>query len=322
MNTPHAPLTIIGDLGVDIVMGSIDAWPQIGTEVLLPRSELRAGGSAANTALALRHLGLPAHLISAVGNDELGRLLQAQLHGVRIDLQACDRPTTVSVGLMHVCGERNFFTTHGHLEQLSYEYVLAHLPPASSPGAIVLLTGVFLLPQLRAAYVSLMQAISARGYQVALDTGWPSDHWNKANLALVASWLPLCDHLLINELEALSITGAADLDTALARLAQASKPDASVIVKTGAQGVTGVQGAQRIDHRSARAEIFDTIGAGDSFNAGYLAMRLRGAGLAQALEAGCQAAVAILQRFPRSAIAPGELADCLASDVVAAEVAP
>lgn len=302
-------------------MGSIDAWPQIGTEVLLPRSELRAGGSAANTALALRHLGLPSHLISAVGNDELGRLLQAQLHGVRTDLQCCDRPTTVSVGLMHACGERNFFTTHGHLEQLSCEYVLAHLPPAASRGDIVLLTGVFLLPKLRAAYPRLMQTISGLGYQVALDTGWPSDHWNESNLALVESCLPLCDHLLINELEALSITGAADLDAALAQLAQAAKPDSSIIVKTGAQGVTGVQSGQRIDHRSARAEIFDTIGAGDSFNAGYLAMRSRGGGLGPALEAGCQAAVAILQRFPRSAIAPGELAGCLMPGGVAAEVA-
>lgn len=320
MNTPHSPVTIIGDLGVDLVMGSLDGWPQIGTEVLLPRSELRAGGSAANTALALRHLGLPAHLISAVGNDEFGQFLQAQFHGLRTDLQRCEQATTVSVGLMHACGERNFFTTHGHLEQLSPEHVLAHLPPASTAGAIVLLTGVFLLPQLRAAYVPLMQTISARGYQVALDTGWPSDHWTAANLALVASWLPLCDHLLINELEALSITGAADLDTALAALAQAAKPGASLIVKTGAQGVTGVQAGQRIDHRSARAEIFDTIGAGDSFNAGYLAVRQRGGTLAQALEAGCQAAVAILQRFPRSAIAPGELADCLAPGC-AAEVA-
>ncbi|MFC0170512.1 carbohydrate kinase family protein [Pseudoduganella danionis] len=302
-------------------MGSIDGWPQIGTEVLLPRSELRAGGSAANTALALRHLGLPAHLISAIGNDELGRLLQAQFHGVRTDLQICDRPSTVSVGLMHACGERNFFTTHGHLEELSCEYVLAHLPPASSQGAIVLLTGVFLLPRLRAAYLRLLQAIRGLGYQVALDTGWPSDQWNDTNLALVASWLPLCDHLLINELEALSITGAADLDTALARLALASQPEASIIVKTGAQGVTGLQAGQRIDHRSARAEIFDTIGAGDSFNAGYLAMRLRGGSLAQALAAGCQAAVAILQRFPRSAIVPGELAGCLQQDGWTAEAA-
>jgi ribokinase len=54
--------------------------------------------------------------------------------------------------------------------------------------------------------------------------------------------------------------------------------------------------------------IFDTIGAGDSFNAGYLLARLDGAGLAEALAAGCQAATAIIARFPRRSIAPGDLA--------------
>jgi sugar/nucleoside kinase (ribokinase family) len=311
MNTSYPPLFIVGDLGVDLVMGSIEGWPQIGTEVLLPRSELRAGGSAANSALAMRHLGLPAHLISAVGNDDFGRFLHGQFHGLRADLQICDMPSTVSVGLMHTCGERNFFTTHGHLEHLSVEYVLTHLPAASPAGGIVLLTGVFLLPHLRARYTYLIDTIRARGFQVALDTGWPSDNWTGANRDMVASWIPLCDHLLINELEALSITATDDLDAALERLASSSKPGASIVVKTGAKGVTGVQDGQRLHHQSARAAIFDTIGAGDSFNAGYLAMRLRGGGLAQALAAGCQAAAAILQRFPRSAIQPGELAGCL-----------
>jgi sugar/nucleoside kinase (ribokinase family) len=311
MNTTYPPLFVVGDLCVDLVMGSIEGWPQIGTEVLLPRSELRAGGSAANAALAMRHLGLPAHLISAVGNDDFGRFLHGQFHGLRADLQICDMPSTVSVGLMHACGERNFFTTHGHLEHLSLEHVLTRLPSASPAGAIVLLTGVFLLPQLRAHYTALMETIRARGFQVALDTGWPSDNWTDANRALVASWIPLCDHLLINELEALSITATEDLDAALDRLANWSKPGASIVVKTGAKGVTGVQHGQRLHQQSARAAIFDTIGAGDSFNAGYLAMRLRGGGLAQALAAGCRAAAAILQRFPRSAIQPGELAGCL-----------
>ena len=40
-------LIVIGDVGVDLVQGPISAWPRIGPETLVERSELRAGGSAA-----------------------------------------------------------------------------------------------------------------------------------------------------------------------------------------------------------------------------------------------------------------------------------
>jgi len=46
-------LIIVGDVGVDLVLGPISGWPRIGTETLVERSELRAGGSAANAALAV-----------------------------------------------------------------------------------------------------------------------------------------------------------------------------------------------------------------------------------------------------------------------------
>ncbi|CDG82435.1 carbohydrate kinase family protein [Janthinobacterium agaricidamnosum] len=292
-------------------MGSIDGWPQIGTEVIMSRSELRAGGSGANAALAMRHLGQPAHLISAVGNDDFGVWLRTQFHELRTDLQVCPVPSTVSVGIMHGIGERNFFTTQGHLEHLSSAYALEQLPPADCPGAIVLFTGVFLLPALRRDYPQLMRSVASLGYQVALDTGWPSDNWNTANRAEFAAWLPLCDHLLINELEALSITDNTDLDSAIAVLSAGLKPGATLVVKTGPRGATGVQNASRVDHASENAAIFDTIGAGDSFNAGYLAARLQGASLAQALSTGCRAAVAILTRFPRHTIVPGEFASVL-----------
>jgi sugar/nucleoside kinase (ribokinase family) len=133
-------LSIVGDVGVDLVLGSLEGWPSIGTELLMPRSELRAGGSGANAALAARHIGQATRLISAVGNDHFGQWLAQQFAGVRTYLEVCDCETTVSVGLMHSCGERNFFTTHGHLQRLSIQHVLKHLQPATA-SAIALFTG-------------------------------------------------------------------------------------------------------------------------------------------------------------------------------------
>lgn len=313
LGTPQ--FSIVGDVSVDLVLGTLDGWPKIGTEQLLPRSELRAGGSAANSALAARHLGLSPRLIGAIGNDDLAQWLLLQLAGIRVELQTCASDTTMSVGLLHADGERTFFTSYGHLQHLTPDFVLKHLPPAS-PGSVALFTAPFLLPGLREDFSQLLAQASSKGYQVALDTGWPPEGWTPRVHEEVEGWLAHCDHLLVNELEAKSIANShdehEDLEPAVQRVARLLKPGAHLIVKLGAAGALG-----HVDGRSIRyatqavSDIFDTVGAGDSFNTGYLAARLNQASLRDALAAGCRTATAILPRFPRKRIAAGELAHCL-----------
>src|SRR6202000_1166944 len=143
MGSEGQRLTIIGDIGVDLVLGPLSSWPQAGTGTLMERSELRAGGSAGHAALAASYLGGHSRLLSVVGNDDLGAWLRDQFRGLGASLDVCDAPTTLSVGLIHSWGERTFFTTRGHLEQLSYEQVRQRLPPAPDSNSVALLSGVF-----------------------------------------------------------------------------------------------------------------------------------------------------------------------------------
>ena len=300
-------LTIIGDIGVDLVLGPISGWPRVGTETIMERSELRAGGSAGNAALAVSYLGGVARLLSIVGNDDIGVWLGEQFRRLGASLQVCDAPTTLTVGLIHSCGERTLFTTRGHLEKLSYEIVRARLAPAAHSNAIALLSGVFLTPALRRSYPQLIRELNALGYQVALDTNWPPQDWNVAVRAEVADWIGNCEHVLLNELEVASLADSQDLTVAIDRLAPILKPGATLVVKTGARGALAIQDGRRCECAAPQATIFDTIGAGDSFNAGYLLARLSGCELADSLAAGCKTAAAIISRFPRRLIAPGDL---------------
>jgi len=311
MTTDGPRLTIIGDIGVDLVLGPISDWPQPGTETLVERSELRAGGSAGNAALAVSYLGGQSRLLSVVGNDDLGVWLRDQLRGLGAFLEVCDAPTTLSVGLIHSWGERTFFTTRGHLEKLSYEHVRDRLLPAPDSDAIVLLSGVFLTPQLRLCYPQLIEELVSLGYQVALDTNWPPQNWSPALRAEVGSWISKCRHVLLNELEVASLGDSTDLNVALERLVPLLSPGATLVVKSGAKGAIGVQGGRRIDCAAPKVATFDTIGAGDSFNAGYLLARSSGAKLVDALTAGCNSASDIIARFPRRSISRGELASHL-----------
>ncbi|MBV8147020.1 MAG: carbohydrate kinase family protein [Gammaproteobacteria bacterium] len=301
-------LSIIGDVGVDLVLGPISGWPRIGTETVVERSELRAGGSAANAALAVSYLGGKSQLLSVVGNDEPGAWLAHELRPLQAALIPCSAPTTVTVGLIDSCGERTFFTTRGHLEALTYELLRPHIAPAPSANSIALLSGVFLTPALRASYPLLMRELHALGYRVALDTNWPPQDWSVALRAEVGGWISRCEHVLLNDLEVRSLADSEDLGAAIERLVPMLRQGATLVVKMGARGALAIQDGERCEQRAAAASIFDTIGAGDSFNAGYLLARLDGAGLADALAAGCTAATSIIARFPRRAIAAGELA--------------
>ena len=309
MDTNVPPLTVIGDVGVDIVLGPIGHWPAIGTEALMDRSELRPGGSGANAALAAAYLGAPCRLLSAVGSDGLGAWLTEQLRGFDASLQVCDSATSISVGVIHSCGERTFLTTRGHLEAFAYEHVRPFLPHARHRDSIALLSGVFLTPKLRRNYSKLLDEVAALGYQIALDTGWPSGNWNDELREQAFGWVAKCDHVLFNEIEVANLGNSTDLEEAIANVSRRLKPGASLIVKNGAKGAIGCQAGATMRVDAVPATVFDTIGAGDSFNAGYLLARLEGSDLTDSLAAGCRAAAAVITRFPRKLIKPGELAE-------------
>jgi sugar/nucleoside kinase (ribokinase family) len=156
-------------------------------------------------------------------------------------LSACNGTTSVTVGFIHSCGERTFFTTRGHLEALAYEHVRPSLQPTPKAGSIAMLCGAFLTPALRKSYPRLIGEIVELGYEVALDTGWPPDGWTDASRAEVAGWLKQCDHVLLNELEVVNLADRPDLDAATAQVALMLKPGATLVVKTGERGALGIQ---------------------------------------------------------------------------------
>jgi ribokinase len=303
---PH--ITIIGDIGIDLVMGPIDQWPAVGTETLMERSELRAGGSGGNAAMALRSLGTPCKLIATHGDDPLGQWLAAQFSGMDASLATIPgSATSLSVGIIHACGERSFLTTRGHLETTDWSQLRARLDLRPPAGSIALLTGAFLMPQLTTHYEQIITQLHEAGYRVAIDTGWPSGGWGGPLRTRALGWLQSCDHVLLNEAEIVALADEPDLRAAMLSLGSLLPPRATLVAKMGAKGAMALQEQRFHLHGAPVASVFDTIGAGDAFNAGYLEARLQSDDIPLSLRAGCTAATTIIARFPRRDIAPGEL---------------
>lgn len=307
MSRPGPSLTIIGDVNVDITMGTIGDWPAIGTETIMDAHEFRPGGSAGNSALAMQYLGSNCTLISLVGDNHFGNWLAGCFEHCDARFSFCDAPTTLSVCLSHSCSERTIFTTRGHLERMNRNHVLKGLERARSPGDTALLTGAFLLPLLRAEYGVLLREIRAAGYEIAIDTGWPNGGWTNENRADVLEWIPHCAHLLINESEATGLAGLADPAAAAEHIYRHMAESSCLVIKRGSRGATALRGGETITAEAQAVEVHDSIGAGDTFNAAYFDAWLHGADLKAALETGCMLASTVISRRSRSKIIPGEM---------------
>lgn len=301
-------LVIIGDVGLDLIMGPLDQWPEAGTETIVDRTEMRSGFSAANSALAASYFGHDCKLLGAVGSDHFGNWLIERLSAVDSDLVRLPGvATTLSVAMVRSDGERSFLTTRGHLENINCALFLDRVERAS-PGDIALLTGYFLLPGIRARFDEMLLRLRDLGYRIAIDTGWPPAGWTPAIRTEVLAWLPLCDMLLLNEIEVTGLAGKADIPAALHWLTERMAPGGTAVGKLGARGCAAAHLGRIATGSAPSVSVFDTVGAGDSFNAAFLAACQNGLSLEDALSAGCRGASSILASFPRAAIKAGALA--------------
>jgi sugar/nucleoside kinase (ribokinase family) len=314
--TPSRVL-VLGDLVLDVVLHA-SAPIESGTDVP-GRVEIRQGGSAANVARWLGRLGARSQLVCSIGRDGAGRSLVAQLQrdGVTVRAIRVTGHRTGRVGvLVAPSGERSFVAdrraaTRMEANDLKPEWFdkldLIHLPAYSLLVEPLGTAGV------RA--VELARARGSRGVRVSVDlasVGPLLAHGRREARDLVARVQP--DVIFATEPEAEALLGRHAPEGLLA--------DAKVaVIKRGSRGArvfarderdaTG-EAPLRFDIATSTVQAQDTTGAGDAFDAGFIAGWLAalsaGHGGTDALHratiAGHRAAARHL-RSPRTELPPG-----------------
>jgi sugar/nucleoside kinase (ribokinase family) len=284
MNAYILDLLVLGDCNPDVIVTGRDLAPGFGQqEKLVDAIALVVGGSAAITAVAAARLGLRVALVAVVGTDAAGQFMLGQLAAEGVDASGMATRSELPTGMTIVLSraeDRAIMTATGAIASLT----VADVPLPMLAGARhVHISSYFLLERsLGPGLPALLARARAEGTTTSLDTNWdPAEIWGRDGFAEL---LAQVDLLLPNEEEALRISGAADLDAAVAALTSGGR---AVAVKLGARGALYADGTRRHVASAVPVEAVDSTGAGDCFNAGLLTGLLRGLELPEAVALGC-----------------------------------
>ncbi len=268
---PDFDVLVLGDCNPDLVLRGGDVAPAFGqAEKLVDEAALTIGGSGSIFACAGARLGLRVALAGVVGDDVFGSYMLRALAERGVDTRGCavdpERPTGLTVILSR--GEdRAILTAPGTIADLHGELLDPELLAAARH---VHVSSYFLQASLRADLPDLLGEAREAGATTSVDPNWdPAERWDGGLLAL----LPLVDVFLPNSAEARLIAGVDDIDVAALTLAESASV---VAVKFGAGGGLAVSEGEVVRVAALPFEVVDTTGAGDTFDAGFLAGHLAG----------------------------------------------
>ena len=259
---------VLGELNADIILrGDVEpAWAQ--AEKLLDDATLTLGSSSAIFAAGMARLGLRVAFAGVVGNDVLGAFCRERLAALGVDTSNVVVDPALRTGMTVILqrpDDRAMFTYLGAIAALS----AAHVSPAAVQTARHVHVGSYWLQTaLQPDLPGLFERARASGATTSLDTNWdPSERW-----AGLETLLAHTDMLLPNETEALALAAALGGPAGSPREALETLAGVvpTVAIKCGAEGGLAARGAERSAAPALPSAFVDAVGAGDSFDAGFV----------------------------------------------------
>lgn len=281
---PRFDVTIAGELNLDLILYGLPEQLPPERELLADRMMLTLGSSSAIVAHNLSALGSRVGFQSRIGDDPLGRIALERLQEGGVDVSKVRIvPSATTTGLtviLHHEQWRNILTYSGTIAELTWDDLdLEYLADSRHFH----FSSYYLQKGLRPRVAELFQRLKAKGLTISLDTNDdPDDRWEGDLHQLLRN----VDVFLPNEREACKAAGTQDLDEAIPAL---SGLVPLLVVKLGRKGALAQKGSERFTAASKEVVPVDTVGAGDSFDAGFLHEYVRGSDLKTCLASGNQA---------------------------------
>ncbi len=278
---PRFDVTVVGELNLDLILHGLPEKLVPEREHLAGNITLTLGSSSAIFAHNLSVLGSRVGFVSLIGRDPLGEISLSRLAASGVDVSRVQRAEgTTATGLTVILAREKFrhiLTYPGTMFEMRFEDLdLAYLSSARHFH----LSSFFLHRALRPRTAELFEKMRAAGLSTSLDTNDdPEDRWD----GKLRDVLRHVDVFLPNAREAKRIAGEDDVEAAAGKLAELVP---LVAIKVGAKGSIATRGGERVVCAAVAVDAVDPVGAGDSFDAGFLHQYVRGADLATCLAYG------------------------------------
>lgn len=272
---------VIGELNVDIILDRIDGFPEIGKEILSEKLTVTLGSSSAIFASNLSTLGARVAFLGKIGKDSHADLVKSTLKtkNVNIDniIETSEHNTGVTVVLNYDTDRANV-TYPGAMNHLTLDDINDDVLKKAKHLHV---SSVFMQPGLKTGVVELFKRAESLGLTTSLDPQWdPSEKWDLN----IKELLPLIDVFLPNIKEFQFITKTSSVNQGLEKV----KDFANVIViKDGDNGAHLWKENKLFTQKAyLNNKVADCIGAGDSFDAGFISQYIKGIPLEDCLEYG------------------------------------
>ena len=273
-------ILVAGEINPDLILSG-NVIPEFGqVEKIVDAAALTIGSSSVIFACGAARLGLKVAFIGVCADDVFGRFMLDEMSKLNVDVNNVivrkDGQTGLSV-ILNQDADRAILTHPGLIAELQASDIADSL---LAQARHLHVASYFLQTKLQSDLPALFKRAHALGLSTSLDTNYdPSEKWMGFDelLAVTNVFLP-------NETEAKSLTGAENVEEAANRLG--SKVEA-LAIKLGKEGALGILGSQKVHAGSIPVKVVDTVGAGDSFDAGFIYGYLNGWELKKSLQLAC-----------------------------------
>ncbi len=273
-------LIVPGELNPDLILTDTNLDPRFGqAEMLVEHAALTPGSSSVIFACGAARLGLKVAFIGVVGDDMFGRFMLEALESRGVDVSHVIVDPKQQTGLTVILNrvdDRAMLTHLGAINALRADQIPDEL---LSQARHLHLASYFLQTNLQPDVPALFKRARALGITTSIDTNWdPDENWTG-----VQDTLKLTNVFLPNENEVLALAGLTTVNAAAQKLAGSAE---IVAVKMGGDGGRVIQGDTVVQAPAISVDVQDTVGAGDTFDAGFVYGYLQGWDLEKSLKLG------------------------------------
>ena len=274
-------MLVVGELNVDLILNKIEKFPEIGKEVFAKEMKQTLGSSSAIFASNISVLGVSVTFLGKVGYDGYAAFVSSALKQAGVDINNILRSTTLLTGItvaFNYGNDRAMVTYPGAMSELKIQDISDDLLKSASHLHV---SSVFLQEGLKPDIIQLFKRAKSFKMTTSLDPQFdPTEKWD-LNLSAL---LPYVDVFLPNDAEIKKLTSSNSIEEGINRI----KPFCNiVVVKNGTKGAIMWDKNNLVTRPAYLNEnVVDAIGAGDSFNAGFISKYIKRKSLEECLDFG------------------------------------